>query len=147
MTDNTKNNEETKEPTAIDPAKAHPMPNWAGDAEVWAPNTDPDFAKLTEVTGGVNIVDEPGFAVGVMLSERVYIRPRKPAEAYAELHVSADKDSGEVPVGLGYRAAAAFALMTAAFDLNTPEPTGEQLDMLEASIRGQARDILAPREV
>lgn len=36
MTDNT-NDKETKEPTAIDPDKAHPMPNWAGDAEVWAP--------------------------------------------------------------------------------------------------------------
>ena len=36
--------------------------------------------------------------------------------------------------------------MTAAFELNTAEPSEEQLNMLEASIKGQAKDLLAPRE-
>lgn len=132
------------DPTEIDPAAAYAMPAWASDADVYTGGADDDWDRAQTLTGGANILDTPGgTAINALLDEVTYLRDGAPARAYATLHIDAKDD---IPVSLGYRAAAALTLLTRAYETNTPEPTAEQVDRLESTLRGLDVDAPDARE-
>lgn len=136
----------TKDPCAIDVPDSLRTPKWCSDLDVYVPGENDDWTRCIRTTGGVGVVDEPGGdTLSVSLNVNVYEHGTARPEAYGSIDILTDVGH-DLPLKYATRTAAAIALLDAAFQLNA-EPTSEQLDMLEASIRGQARDILAPREV
>lgn len=120
--------------TEIDVSKAVRLPQWAGDADVWTPKDDDYVTRATTITGGANIIDSPGgTALDLILTQNVFERDDGTANAYADVTVNGTPDH-TIPVSLGYRTAAALALLTFAFDHNAPEPTAAQITELESQL-------------
>lgn len=121
------------DPTAIDGNHVVLPPRWAGDIDVHTPNPADDWERAVSMTGGATIIDEPGFNLMALLNVIAYRHADGTNETYAELSIPSD-EGRDIPADLGYRAAACLALLTHAYEHDTPEPTREQVDELENTI-------------
>ncbi|MBW3080674.1 hypothetical protein [Bifidobacterium saguinibicoloris] len=137
MADTTMKTQDTpdSDPTAIDGGHVALPPRWAGSLDVHTPNPADDWTRAVSMTGGATIIDEPGFNLTALLNVIAYRYEDGTNETYAELSIPSD-EGRDIPVRLGYRAAACLALLTHAYEHDTPEPTREQVDELENTITG-----------
>lgn len=100
----------------------------------------PEWAERVFPYRGLIVLGEDG--AGVSIEENVYSGPGH-AESYARICFEPDKGFDGCSVESAPLVAAAFAFAAVMYEGNTPEPTDAQLEMLAATIKGQAADILA----
>lgn len=107
------------------------IPRWASVSDVY-PQTS-DYTRSVSLTGGVNVLDEPGYSFGVLLTQTSYEHADAPAETYADINL--ESESHDIPVLYAYRTAAAICLLARAYERNLPEPSKADVDRVESGIR------------
>ncbi|MCH9276414.1 hypothetical protein JS533_009065 [Bifidobacterium amazonense] len=136
--------EQNTDPTRLaDTGTLTMPPRWAGDVDVYAPGKDDDWQRVVRMTGGVGVADDPSrLTATVLLDVNCYEQADGSTEAFAGLSLDINEKTA-LPVALGSRTAAAYALMQAAFEQNAPEPDTNMVDELEALIGRAAERLTA----